>query len=352
MTSSVVLAEVRNRIGQLTLNRPAGLNALNLEMIRLLRQHLDDWLEDDDVRAVVLRSASDRAFCAGGDIRAVYEQFLAGDEASIVAFFTEEYDLDALIHGYPKPIIALMDGFVLGGGMGLSQGAGLRIITEHSRLGMPETAIGYFPDVGGSYFLPRAPGETGIYLGVTGNHVGAADALYCGLADICISRDHLGKVEDTLARFDWDAGNASALFDALRALPRHEPGSAPLAAQRDAIDRHFCHGSLTEIRHSLTTERNAELIDWTRQTLNTLEQRSPLAMAVTLELLRRGRELPLHQCYALELHLDRQWFAKGDIAEGVRALLVDKDRQPRWNPPRIELLDPTRVADFFAEFVP
>ncbi|WP_304641763.1 enoyl-CoA hydratase/isomerase family protein [Pseudomonas sp.] len=351
MTQPVVLAAIHNRIGQITLNRPTGLNALNLDMIRLLRRHLDDWLEDDNVQAVVLRGAGERAFCAGGDIRAVYEQYLAGDEASIVAFFTEEYDLDGLVHGYPKPIIALMDGFVLGGGMGLSQGARLRIITEHSRLGMPETAIGYFPDVGGSYFLPRAPGETGIYLGVTGNHIGPADALYCGLADICIRRDSLAQVEALMAGYDWTSGNAETLLEALCDLPRHDPGPAPLAAQRDAIDRHFRHHSLTEIQQSLIAEQDASSIDWARQTLTTLQQRSPLAMAVTLELLRRGRELDLHQCFALELHLDRQWFGKGDIAEGVRALLVDKDRKPRWNPPQIDQLDPARVADFFAGFV-
>ena len=197
-----VLAEVRNHIGHLTLNRPAGLNAITLQMVRSLSAQLQAWAEDPQVYAVVLRGAGDKAFCAGGDIRSLYDSFKNGDTLH-QDFFVEEYALDLAIHHYRKPVVALMDGFVLGGGMGLVQGADLRVVTERSRLAMPEVAIGYFPDVGGSYFLPRIPGELGIYLGVTGVQIRAADALYCGLADWYLESNKLA---------DLDHGNMTTIF--------------------------------------------------------------------------------------------------------------------------------------------
>jgi enoyl-CoA hydratase/carnithine racemase len=169
-----VLSEVRNHIGHITLNRPQGLNAIDLEMVRQLQYQLDAWAQDDKVYAVVLRGAGEKAFCAGGDIRSLYDSYKGGLTLH-QDFFVEEYALDKTLHHYRKPVIALMDGFVLGGGMGLAQGVDLRVVTERSRLAMPEVAIGYFPDVGGSYFLPRVPGELGIYLGVTGVQIQAAD---------------------------------------------------------------------------------------------------------------------------------------------------------------------------------
>lgn len=192
-----VLAEVRNHIGHLTLNRPAGLNAITLDMVRSLSAHLRAWAEDAQVHAVVLRGAGEKAFCAGGDIRSLYDSFKGGDTLH-EDFFVEEYALDLAIHHYRKPVLALMDGFVLGGGMGLVQGADLRVVTERSRLAMPEVAIGYFPDVGGSYFLPRIPGELGIYLGVTGVQIRAADALYCGLADWYLDSARLAELDQKL----------------------------------------------------------------------------------------------------------------------------------------------------------
>ncbi|MEH6368413.1 MAG: 3-hydroxyisobutyryl-CoA hydrolase, partial [Pseudomonas marincola] len=180
-----VLAEVRNRIGHLTLNRPDGLNVLTLPMVRLLAERFEAWKNDPNVLAVVIRANGEKAFCAGGDVRAIYNSVKAGETEHEV-FFAEEYVLDQVIHAYPKPVVALMDGLVLGGGMGLVQGATLRVITERTKMGMPETAIGYFPDVGGSYFLSRLPGELGTYLGVTGLQVRAQDALYARLADYCL----------------------------------------------------------------------------------------------------------------------------------------------------------------------
>lgn len=339
-----VLAEVRNRIGHLTLNRPAGLNALTLEMVRLLQRHLDDWATDNGIDAIMLRGAGDRAFCAGGDIRTLYDLHLADDAQAIETFFAEEYALDHCLHAYPKPVIALMDGFVLGGGMGLAQGASLRIVTERSKLGMPETGIGYFPDVGGSYFLPRLPGELGRYLGLTGTQVTAVDALHLGLADQYIASARTAELDQLLDRLDW---NSQTLALALKDVLSNDLPGAELVDLQPAIDLHFGQPTLSSIRQSLLEEIRPAYTGWAQASVRQMDGRSPLAMAVTLELLRRGQDMSLTDCFAMELHLDRQWFNDGDIAEGVRALLVDKDKQPRWNPPTIGQLDPARVNAFF-----
>ncbi|CAI8710113.1 enoyl-CoA hydratase [Pseudomonas sp. IT-196MI5] len=344
-----VLAEVRNHIGHLTLNRPTGLNALTLDMVRNLHRQLDAWAQDSQVHAVVLRGAGEKAFCAGGDIRSLYDSFKNGDTLH-EDFFVEEYALDLAIHHYRKPVLALMDGFVLGGGMGLVQGADLRVVTEKSRLAMPEVGIGYFPDVGGSYFLPRIPGELGIYLGVSGVQIRAADALYCGLADWYLESDKLRALDEKLDQLEWHDTPLKDLQGLLAKFAVQQLPDAPLATLRPAIDHFFAQPDVPSIVEQLRQVTVADSHEWAVTTANLLETRSPLAMAVTLEMLRRGRELPLEQCFALELHLDRQWFERGDLIEGVRALLIDKDKTPRWNPPTLEALDAEHVASFFSGF--
>lgn len=348
-TDSPILHEVRNGIGYLTLNRPAGLNALTLEMVRLLHRHLQQWADDPAIQAVVLRGAGEKAFCAGGDIRSLYDSHKAGGDLHL-RFFEEEYALDQYIHAYAKPVLALMDGFVLGGGMGLVQGASLRVVGERVRMGMPETGIGYFPDVGGSYFLPRLPGELGLYLGLTGTHVGAADALRAGLADHVLPATRFAELEARLDGLAWDRPAAQVLAGLLDELARRELPDARLAPLQAAIDRHFSQPDMAAIRASLLAETDPALRPWAEETVAQLDGRSPLALAVTLELLRRGRTLRLADCFRLETHLDRQWFDRGDIMEGVRALLIDKDKQPRWNPPRLADVSPERVQAFFADF--
>ncbi|AYC31559.1 enoyl-CoA hydratase/isomerase family protein [Pseudomonas cavernae] len=348
-SAATVLATVRNRIGHLTLNRPDGLNALTLPMIRALSQQLRAWAVDPTVVAVVLRASGEKAFCAGGDIRALHDSFRAGDDLHTV-FFEEEYALDQNIHAYPKPLVALMDGFVLGGGMGLAQGAALRVVTERVRMGMPETGIGYFPDVGGSYFLSRLPGELGLYLGITGVQIRAADALHARLADWCLPSELLAEFDRCLDQLSWTTHPQESLRTLLATLASNQLPGAELKALQPAIDAHFAQADLPAIRAALLAETRPEFQDWAAQTAKLLDSRSPLAMSVTLELLRRGRQLPLSDCFELELHLDRQWFAKGDIIEGVRALLIDKDKTPRWNPPTLAQLDAERVNDFFSGF--
>ena len=341
-----VLIDVRNRVGYLTLNRPAGLNAVTLEMVRMLHRRLQAWADDQNVVAVVLRAAGEKAFCAGGDIRSLYDSYQNGDSLHR-EFFEEEYALDQYIHAYTKPLLALMNGFVLGGGMGLVQGASLRVISERTRMGMPEVGIGYFPDVGGSYFLSRLPSRVGFYMGLTGNHVGSADALYAGLADYCVPYERFAELEQALDRQDWGTAPVQALTNLLVAMGCTELADAPFKTLAPAIDEHFAHDSVAAIRESLAGESRAEYGDWAAETLKTLDSRSPLSMSVTLEMLRRGRELSLAECFRMELHLDRQWFDEGDIIEGVRALIVDKDKNPRWNPPTLDEVTPERVAAFF-----
>ncbi|MGE7989518.1 enoyl-CoA hydratase/isomerase family protein [Pseudomonas sp. NPDC089554] len=345
-TSGHVLVDVRNHVGHLTLNRPAGLNALTLDMVRSLRSHLDAWADDANVQAVVLRGEGPKGFCAGGDIRSLHDSFKAGDTLH-ETFFVEEYDLDLLIHRYRKPVLVLMDGFTLGGGMGLAQGADLRVVTERSRLGMPEVGIGYFPDVGGSYFLSRIPGELGTYLGVSGAHIQAADALYCGLADWYLASEQLAALDQGLDQLHFGEYPLKDLQGLLAKLGTQVLDDAPLARLRPVIDHYFALPDMPSIVEQLRAVAIGDSHAWALATADQLETRSPLAMAVTLEMLRRGRHLSLEDCFAMELHLDRQWFQHGDIVEGVRALIVDKDKQPRWNPPTLAGLSRKRVEQFF-----
>ncbi|SET40900.1 Enoyl-CoA hydratase/carnithine racemase [Marinobacter segnicrescens] len=340
-----VIVEVRGRYGYLTLNRPKGLNALTLGMVQAIHRQLDSWAGDDAVEAVVFLGAGDKAFCAGGDIRALYDSYQSGDTLHRV-FFEEEYSLDQAIHQYPKPVLSVMNGIVMGGGMGVAQGASLRIVSDRAKLAMPETGIGYFPDVGATYFLGRLPGRLGEYLAVTGTQLNAADAIYAGLADLYIPEGALENLGSALA--GAVAGSDEAVKAGLGDL-QGDPGKSRLATLQPAIDEHFAKADLKAVRDSLRQEQRPEFADWARDTLKAIEGRSPIGMAVALELVRRGRDLSLPQAFELELALDYLWFDKGDIVEGIRALIVDKDKSPQWRVPSIDDLKPEQVSVFFDE---
>jgi enoyl-CoA hydratase/carnithine racemase len=292
-------AGIRAGVATVTLERPSALNALSLDMLIALRDWLDAWEHSANVHTVVLRGAGDKAFCAGGDVRALYEGFLKSTPG-LLRFFEIEYALDFRIHTYPKPIVAVVDGIVMGGGMGISQGANLRIVGDRTRMAMPETAIGLFPDVGGSYFLSRAPGKVGFYLGLVGPTLRAADAIYCGLADTYIGE---GK------------------------LPASE-----LEALHPAIDEHFAHDSVEAVVASLERERRPEFREWSVRTREALAKRSPTMLAVTLEQLKRGATMSLADCFRMELNMIHACFGQGDFIEGIRALIVEKDNRPKWQP--------------------
>ncbi|MHB8947718.1 MAG: enoyl-CoA hydratase/isomerase family protein [Rhodoferax sp.] len=346
-----VLGEVRGQFGCITLSRPKALNALSLDMIRVLSQCLLAWRDDAQIKAVAIRGSSKTgpfgAFCAGGDIRFFHQAALAGDPA-LADFFTEEYALNHLIHNYPKPFIAFMDGIVMGGGMGIAQGASIRIATERTRMAMPETHIGLFPDVGGGYFLSRCPGHSGEWLALTGDTLGAAAALALGLADHCFEASGLPLAWEALALLDIDQPKAIEAW--LAAHEIHSFGDFSETARQ--IDHYFGLDSV------LTMVRALEASDdgWAQRCAATLRQRSPLMLQVTLEQIRRARSMSLaddlrmerdmvHHCFAPR-HLGRS-ASQSETVEGIRALAVDKDNAPHWNPARVEQVTPEMVAPFF-----
>ncbi len=341
-----VLVERHGRVGLLIVNRPQALNALDLQAVRRLTQALRDWAADPEVIGVVLRGATREgrpvALCAGGDIKFFHRAGLAGDP-DLDAFFTEEYALNHLIHRYPKPYVALMDGVVMGGGMGISQGASLRVLTERSVLAMPETNIGLFPDVGGGWFLARCPGRLGEYLALSGQGLHAPDAIACGLGDVLVDSAGLGELCEQLLR----AREPGELRDIVSRCAR-TPSPSPLLARREAIDRHFAQPDLPAVLASLEADSG----EFAQGVLEQLRPRSPLMMAVSLELVRRARGMALADELRMERDLMHHCFhpadgVHGDAIEGIRALAIDKDRQPRWNPASVDQVDPRAVREFF-----
>ncbi|MGF6665322.1 enoyl-CoA hydratase/carnithine racemase [Paraburkholderia atlantica] len=356
-TSDEIATHVTNRIGFIELERPKALNALSTGMIRAIHAALDQWREAPEVLAVVVRSRHERAFCAGGDIRFMYEAAQRGDQEARDTFFSEEYRLNHAIFVYPKPYIALMNGIVMGGGMGISQGAhrtgGLRVVTQSTKMAMPETRIGLFPDVGASWFLARTPGAIGRYLAVTGETIGAADALYAGLADVYIDDAALPALVDTLSREPFERGaDVVACVEretrAYQVAPR--PDESALAKARTLIDRHFALPDVARILVSLERERerggNAAEAEWAERTIAVLRERSPLSMAVSLEVVTRA-EGSMADVLRVDLDLTRSSFLLGDTVEGIRARIIDKDNAPRWRFARIEDVNQADVEKMF-----
>lgn len=343
-----ILFEARNHVGFVTLNRPAALNALSYAMVLEMYAQLQEWAQDSSIYAVVVRGAGDKAFCAGGDVRAVHASFTSSSSMHR-DFFASEYRLDYFIHRYPKPYIALMDGIVMGGGMGIAQGASLRLVTDRTRMAMPEVGIGFFPDVGASYFLSRLPGALGAYLGLSGTPIRAADALYAGLADVYLPHEALDSLEAALATLRWGRDHSAHVHAAVRVLGTVSLPEPTLAGLRPAIDAHFSRSDIRAIMKSLQSESGPTYDEWARQTLGLMTARSPLMMAVTARQLERGRAMDLADCFRMELGMVRHCFEQGDFMEGVRALLVDKDNAPRWNPGRIEDVTEEMIAAFFLD---
>ncbi|MBU0891437.1 MAG: enoyl-CoA hydratase/isomerase family protein [Gammaproteobacteria bacterium] len=344
---SEVLSEVRGQVGFITLNRPRALNALSLGMVRDLMGVLLAWQNDARVLAVAIRGSNKEgpfgAFCAGGDIRFLHQAGSQGNPL-LEDFFTEEYALNHLIHNYGKPYIAFMDGIVMGGGMGISQGAALRVVTERTKMAMPETAIGLFPDVGGGYFLSRCPGRVGEWLALTGDTIGAGDAIDNQLADGCLPADQQAAVWDALGTQSFASGAAVKDYVASKFVA----ASALQASARAQIDQYFSLGSVGEIINAL----EAADTDWARTTAATLRKRSPLMLHVVLEQIRRARSMGLADDLRMERDMVRHCFflrpGQSETVEGIRALAVDKDHAPQWTPARIEDVTPEMVAPFFA----
>ena len=352
--SADIRITLENGLGCLTLDRPDALNALSLDMIRTLTQTLIAWQTASDVRAIVIRSELPKAFCAGGDIHFFHEVArggLVGGSALLEDFFTEEYALNYLIHHYPKPYIALLDGIVMGGGMGISQSSAeqsVRVVTERTRMAMPEVNIGLFPDVGGGYFLSRLPGELGTYLGLTGEIVGTSDTLYANLADVFIPRAELPALMTLLASVDDHQYRQAIETFAAPFAAQIDPANSMLATQRQLIDHHFSHDNVAAITSSLAQDDDP----FAQKTLATLLKRSPLMICVSLEQIRRSAKMELADCLRLERTMVRRCFEHGETVEGIRALVIDKDNAPQWRPASLQEVTAEMIAPFFTSAWP
>ncbi|ANH93968.1 enoyl-CoA hydratase/isomerase family protein [Streptomyces sp. NPDC057197] len=335
-TEDPVLLRTDGRAAHIVLNRPRALNALTHEMVRRIDAALTAWEHDPAVATVVISGAGERGLCAGGDIRAIHDDAKTGDGTAAAAFWRDEYRLDARIARYPKPYVAVMDGIVMGGGVGVSAHGSVRVVTERARVAMPETGIGFVPDVGGTYLLGLAPGELGTHLALTGAQIGAGDALLCGLADHHVPAAALGAFTADLAGL--------SVHDALARHVR-QPPPGDLAGQREWIDTCYAADTVEEILDRLLGRGEAAA----KEAAETLLSKSPTALKVTLAALRRARRLgPLEAVLDQEYRVSCAALAAPDLVEGVRAQVIDKDRRPRWSPGTLAEVTAADVDRFFA----
>jgi enoyl-CoA hydratase/carnithine racemase len=331
-----ILFERRGALAVATLNRPKALNSLTHDMCVAYDRQLAAWAEDESVQAVLLKGAGERAFCAGGDVRVVWRAGKNG-EALTADFFRDEYRMNRRIKVFPKPHIAILDGVTMGGGVGISLHGSHRVATERTLIAMPETGIGLFPDVGGTHFLSRLPDGLGLYLGLTGARMKAADARYAGLATDYVPSDRLDELEAALAKDDDIAA-------AIRGLSA-DPGPAPLAEHEAAIARCFVQDSLEAVIDALAAEPG----DWAAKTLSILRERcSPTSLKVTFEALRRAAKLDFDAAMTMEYRLSQAFMKGHDFYEGIRALLIDKDNAPAWDPASLAEVTPGMVEAHFA----
>ena len=337
--TDAVLSRVEGAVGRLSLDRPEALHALTTAMCEAMTAALLAWREDDGVDAVLIDHATGRGFCAGGDIRMLAESG-AGDAVDARRFFHTEYRLNHLLQSYPKPVIAVMDGVVMGGGVGISLPAAIRIATERTTFAMPETGIGLFPDVGGGWWLPRLPGESGSWLALTGARIKAADCLALGIATHVVESAKLDEIKAALVGFPLNAEETLAAYAA-------RPGASTL--DRTRIDRLFAGDRVEAILTALEEDGS----DWAQAQLSTLRTKSPQTLKVAFRQLRTGRDLPsFADNMAMEYRIGSRVVRRHDFLEGVRAVIVDKDNAPRWEPPTLEGVTDVLLDDIFAPLPP
>jgi enoyl-CoA hydratase len=341
-----LIARVEGAAGVIRLNRPKAINAVTLEMFRDIEKALDRFEADPTVSVILLEGAGERGLCAGGDIRALWESSkVNGDLGKIL--WREEYILNARIKKFPKPYVAFMDGIVMGGGVGLSAHASHRVVTDRTKLAMPEVGLGFFPDVGGTYLLSHAPGEIGTFFGLTGQTMNGPDAIHAKFADAVVPAAKLPELREALTKVrpGATAAEVSNLIDGL------ETGetAGPVAAKQATIDALFAFDRMEDIVAALKRDGS----DFAQSTLKTLGEKSPRGMVVTLKLLRLARKAStLEECLVREYRAALEVFRSDDFREGVRAAVIDKDRNPTWSPPRIEDVTAEMVAPYFAEIGP
>lgn len=334
-----IIFERRGAAGLVTLNRPRALNALTLRMVETMHAQLRAWETDEAVTRIVVRGAGGRAFCAGGDIRHIYEMGRAGRYEETVAFWLGEYQLDAYVKRYPKPYVALIEGVVMGGGVGISLHGDHRVASEAYLFAMPETGIGYFPDVGMTYTLPRLPGRTGTYLAMTGARIGAGDALAVGIATHYAKAAAFDALTDALA----DGGPIDEALAVHAAAP---PEAGPLVRERAVIDTCFSAESAPAVLAKLDAEASAGST-FAAETAAVIRSRSPTSVLIAFEQMRRGPDLSFPDAMLTEYRLCERVMRGHDFYEGVRAVIIDKDGRPSWNPATLDTVDPAAIEAAF-----
>lgn len=333
-------------VGFIALNRPQALNALNHEMIEALAEKLSEWEEDKAVQAVLIQGIGEKAFCAGGDIRKIYDA-RHDEDLDIKQFFWDEYRLNQQIFHYPKPYIALLNGITMGGGVGISIHGQYRIATDRFTFAMPETGIGFFPDVGGSYFLPRCPGYTGFYLGLTGARINAADALYLELVNVYFDQTRVPEFVDAIVTSHLSGDCKQLVGNIINNYSSTPPVSTKIAEHRQDIDVCFSKNTIEEIIEALQERQSV----WCDETAKILLSKSPLSLKITLAALQRGKSLTMDQCMQMEYRLVNRFLQQKDFYEGIRAVIVDKDQKPVWTPATLAEVDNAIVEKYFAPLV-
>jgi len=335
-----ILCQIEGNAGVITLNRPKALNALSLDMIRQITQNLLRWKDDKHVRTILIRSSTDKAFCAGGDIRSVYDARLQGDKELTVNIFQEEYLLNFMISIYPKPYISLIDGIAMGGGLGLSIHGSHRVVTERALLAMPETNIGFFPDVGAGYFLNQCPGEIGTFLGVLGESISGEDALYAGLATHHLASRDVEAIYNALT----EAQSQEEVDDILQDAAGGQ-SDCFLQTHRNLIDRCFSFSTIEEIFEALQQESDSVAREWLKKSW----KKSPTSLKLALSMIRRNKGMSLRDVLALDFQVSQHCVAKHDFLEGIRALLIDKDQNPSWSPSNLSDVNEEVIAEYFLD---
>lgn len=346
MQAPVLFEEIKGNagsIGVITLNRPQVLNALSPEMIAEIDKQLTHCATKDSIKIVIIRSNSSKAFCAGGDIRKLYEEG-KNKNSDVLNFFRDEYRLNWRIANYSKPYISLLDGITMGGGAGISIHGSYRIATENLVFAMPETTIGFFPDIGGSYFLPRCHGKLGYYLGLTGARIKAHEALYAGLIDYIISSDQLYSLIEDLLLIAGEKDLKYAISHCIDQF-KQVPKIPAIAAQQENIDFCFTAHTMPNVMEHLRSIDN----EWGHKTIEILQTKSPASLAVTLEQLHKGTNLTLDQCLQMEFTMVQHFLDSHDFYEGIRAVVIDKDQKPQWQPAKIDDVTEKMVAGYFKE---
>jgi enoyl-CoA hydratase len=339
--SSEVKIEQQGHLGVLTLDRPQALNALTLSMVMQLKQQLVYWQDDTSIHAVVIRASAGKAFCAGGDVRWLYEMGQSNANEQM-RFFEEEYRLNQLIHHYPKPYIALMDGITMGGGVGVSLHGSHPVAGHNFVFAMPETSIGFFPDIGASYLLTRCPGAIGHYLGLTGNRLNAVEAKAFGLVKYLVDGSQFESIVELLIQTDLSTNPSMAVDSCLAQFAQSVNMSATDLLQ-SKVNVCFSCGDVASIFNALAQYND----DWHREVIHTLSQKSPLSLCVTLKQLHKAAQLEFDQCLQMDTQLVKHFMNGHDFYEGVRALLIDKDKAPKWQPASLAEVDDAMVNQYF-----